>query len=348
MYKVTLAMPVYNVEKYVEHALMSALNQTFDEIEFVIIDDKGVDTSMDIVKNIKLTHPRGNSIRIVDHLINKGPGATRNTAIKEAKGRYLFIMDSDDEIVPNCIEVLYNEIQKSSVNFVAASFAVCENNHVNVVETYLLPNKRMTGQYALAHYYYHEGNPFFVATWNKLYDVNFLRSNNIECIPSHVNEDILFNFQLAIHTTSFILLNNVTYYYYLHEGTTMHIQKKIGLSVKTAEQYKEILIQKRTHIFDDRIFSKYGYLFAENYVDELYIVSQRLIISPTLSKKQKQSYLKAYCDLSLLKNRKFRLKKKRLRVFFFLLKQNDNPVYQWFVVSMIAHFISFCKKINKS
>jgi glycosyltransferase involved in cell wall biosynthesis len=339
-------MPVYNVEKYVEHALLSALNQTFDDIEFVIIDDKGVDASMDIVKHIMLTHPRGNSIRIVDHLINKGPGATRNTAIKEAKGRYLYFMDSDDEIALNCIEVLYNEMQNNSVDFVAASFAVCQSNHVNVIERYLLPKEKKIGQYALAHYYYYEGNPFFVATWNKLYDVEFLRSNNIECVPSHVNEDILFNFQLAIHTTSFILINDVTYYYYLHAGTTMHIQKKQGLSVKTAEQYREILLQKRTHIFDDKIFLKYGYLFAENYIDELYIISQRLITSPMLSKKQRQSYLGAYCDLSLLNKWKFRLKKKRLRVFFFLIRQSHNNLYQWFIVSMMTYLVLFCKRFR--
>ena len=51
-YKVTLAMPVYNVEKYVERALLSALNQTFDSIEFLIVDDKGTDRSMEIVSEI--------------------------------------------------------------------------------------------------------------------------------------------------------------------------------------------------------------------------------------------------------------------------------------------------------
>lgn len=58
-YKVTLAMPVYNVEKYVERALLSALNQTFDSIEFLIVDDKGTDRSMEIVSEIVSTHPRG-------------------------------------------------------------------------------------------------------------------------------------------------------------------------------------------------------------------------------------------------------------------------------------------------
>lgn len=89
-YKVTLAMPVYNVEKYVERALLSALNQTFDSIEFLIVDDKGTDRSMEIVSEIVSTHPRGKDVRIIDHVVNQGTGATKNSAIREAKGEYLF------------------------------------------------------------------------------------------------------------------------------------------------------------------------------------------------------------------------------------------------------------------
>ena len=102
-YKVTLAMPVYNVEKYVERALLSALNQTFDSIEFLIVDDKGTDRSMEIVSEIVSTHPRGKDVRIIDHVVNQGTGATKNSAIREAKGEYLFFMDSDDCLSRDCI-----------------------------------------------------------------------------------------------------------------------------------------------------------------------------------------------------------------------------------------------------
>ena len=80
MCKITIAIPVYNVEKYVENSILSALNQTYDDIEFLIIDDKGSDASMEIVKRIQSTHPRGNSIRIIDHGVNRGLATARNTA----------------------------------------------------------------------------------------------------------------------------------------------------------------------------------------------------------------------------------------------------------------------------
>ena len=65
MYKVSLAIPIYNVSLFVERALLSVLNQTYDNIEYLIVDDKGQDDSMDIVHRIIKDHPRGKDIRII-------------------------------------------------------------------------------------------------------------------------------------------------------------------------------------------------------------------------------------------------------------------------------------------
>ena len=67
-------MPIYNVEKYIERALLSALNQTYQNLEILIVDDLGHDNSMDIVYQLKITHPIGNCIRIITHKKNLGFG----------------------------------------------------------------------------------------------------------------------------------------------------------------------------------------------------------------------------------------------------------------------------------
>ena len=121
---ITLAMPVYNVEEYVERALLSALNQTYDNIEYLVIDDKGNDNSMTIVKNIVSTHPRGKSVRVIEHPVNLGLGEARNTSINQANGEYLFFLDSDDEITPDCIKKLYEEMLKTNVDMVGGSHMI--------------------------------------------------------------------------------------------------------------------------------------------------------------------------------------------------------------------------------
>ena len=152
---ITLSMPIYNVEKYIERALLSALNQTYQNLEILIVDDLGHDNSMDIVYQLKSTHPRGNCIRIITHKKNLGLGGTRNTAIESAQGKYLYFMDSDDAIVPDCIETLYNIISHEKVDFVAAGINQIDENE-NSLKITNYPNITRKGKLCMAQYFYEE------------------------------------------------------------------------------------------------------------------------------------------------------------------------------------------------
>ena len=79
MDKVTLGIPIYNAANLVERTLLSALNQTYPNIEFIFVDDKG--NSMDIVRRIIAEHPRRNAVRIIDQKHNQGTGAARNAIV---------------------------------------------------------------------------------------------------------------------------------------------------------------------------------------------------------------------------------------------------------------------------
>ena len=86
---VSIGVPVYNVELYIEKCLLSILNQTYKELEIIVVDDCGTDKSMQIVNDIRLSHPNGDKIRIIKHPSNKGIGEARNTIIKACKGKYV-------------------------------------------------------------------------------------------------------------------------------------------------------------------------------------------------------------------------------------------------------------------
>ena len=120
MYKVSVGIPVYNVAAYVERALLSALNQTFPDIEYIIVDDKGTDNSMDIVRRVISEHPRGKDVRIIEQEVNKGLGAARDTMIANATAPYIYFMDSDDELTADAIALLYNAMSVSGGAQVAA------------------------------------------------------------------------------------------------------------------------------------------------------------------------------------------------------------------------------------
>jgi glycosyltransferase involved in cell wall biosynthesis len=207
---VTLSMPVYNVEPYIEKALLSALHQTYEKIEYIIVDDGGTDNSMDIVRKIRGLHPRGNAIKIIKHPKNIGTGASRNTAIDNARGHYLFFMDSDDEITPDCIQKLYDEMQRSDVDFVQGStttFPVDVNNtspiHISGEKNIHVERKKEKMINILNS----------IVVWNRLYKISFLRSNNIRCIPYHTVEDIYFTFQVSVKANAYSTIPDITYLY---------------------------------------------------------------------------------------------------------------------------------------
>lgn len=229
-YEVTLAMPVYDVEDFVEASLLSALNQSFESIEFLIIDDKGHDNSMNVINKVIDCHPRGKHVRIVDHVANKGTGATKNSAIKEATGKYLFFMDSDDILEKDCIKDLYEKIQKEKVDVVIASWDRIGLNG-DKVDNWRVYEQTIRGEYAIVKYMecypqsllylYKENIGFFVQTWNKLYRLDMLRNAKVECVPYHRNEDPWFDFQLIANAKSIAAIDKVTYHYLIREGSTV-------------------------------------------------------------------------------------------------------------------------------
>lgn len=120
--QITIGMPVYHVEKYVRKSLLSALDQDFTlPYEILIVDDCGTDRSMDIVHEVISQHPSGDKVRIIRHDKNLGLGEARNTIIRNAKGKYLFFLDSDDWIFSNSLSVLYAKAEETQAEVTCGS-----------------------------------------------------------------------------------------------------------------------------------------------------------------------------------------------------------------------------------
>lgn len=248
-------MPIYNVEKYIERALLSALNQTYQNLEILVVDDLGHDNSMDIVHQLKSTHPRGNCIRIITHKKNLGLGGTRNTAIKSAQGEYLYFMDSDDAIVPDCIETLYNIISQEKVDFVAAGINQIDENE-NSLKITNYPNITRKGKLCMAQYFYEEKNDIWVTTWNKLYNLSFLKESHIHFLEHVYHEDIVMHAMLALKTRSFTLTNQATYLYNCkREDSITNIEQ--GYTLKHLNDLTIVFSEIRRLIQADNNLSKH-------------------------------------------------------------------------------------------
>ena len=125
---VTIAIPVYNVEKYIKSCLQSVLCQSYKNIEVLIIDDCGTDGSMDIVRQIKNINPRGGAMRIISNKQNQGIATVRNQMIDEANGDYLFFLDSDDYITEDAISIMVDSSIRYQSEVTYASFRTIYNS----------------------------------------------------------------------------------------------------------------------------------------------------------------------------------------------------------------------------
>ncbi|SDI32887.1 glycosyltransferase [Proteiniclasticum ruminis] len=111
---VSIVVPVYNTEKYLKRCIDSIIDQTFDNYEVILINDGSTDSSLDILKEYADEY---DNFFLISQ-INMGQGAARNSGLSKAKGKYIYFMDSDDYILPDTIEFLYNACEKDELDLI--------------------------------------------------------------------------------------------------------------------------------------------------------------------------------------------------------------------------------------
>lgn len=117
--KVSVIIPIYKVEAFIERCATTLLEQTLHEVEYIFVDDATPDRSIQILKEVVARYPeRKEQVRIVHHAENKGLPAARNTGLALATGEYIFHCDSDDYVEPTMLEELYNAAQNTNADIV--------------------------------------------------------------------------------------------------------------------------------------------------------------------------------------------------------------------------------------
>lgn len=244
-YNITIGMPVYGVEKYIRKCLLSVLNQTFqDKIEILVVDDLGPDKSMDIVREIQATHPKGGKIRILTQPQNMGCWAARNRILDEAQGEYLLLVDSDDYLSEDAVEKMYEAAEKYHAEAVYGSVESVDEEgcSANFSQGDMkLPFKTLLGKDELACY----ANQNLHATlynfiWNVLLRMDFLRKHQLRFHETRFADDILFETDMQPFIERAVLLPDNTYYYVLRPGSLSNFQVRKEIKLAEIEQYIKI------------------------------------------------------------------------------------------------------------
>ena len=223
-YEVTIGIPVYKSAPYIRRALMSALEQTYPSIEFLLVDDCGDDGSIDIIREIADAHPRRKDIRVIKNGKNMGVAASRNAIIEEAKGAYLYFMDSDDAIADKTIELLMGGICQYDAEIAFGSYERIELSGERHVWQY--PSLQLFGEDQLACFAYRKYGGIQASACNYLVKTSILRDHDFRFIDTDYWEDMAFTFNLVTYISKAVLLPDITYSYCCHENSLSNYQER--------------------------------------------------------------------------------------------------------------------------
>lgn len=223
MIKVSVIIPVYNVEEYIEECLVSVLNQTIKDIEIICVDDGSSDASVDIIQKYA-TDKR----IIVFQKENGGQASARNIGVTMASGEYIYFLDSDDYLVPNAMELLYEEAVKynlDNVYFDAESFFESEElkkKHSNFIDYYIRNNdysEVVTGLKLLQQM--DENNEFRVSPCLQFLKKSFLDKYDLHFEEGFIHEDELYSLEIALCAKRTKHIREVLYLRRVRESSTM-------------------------------------------------------------------------------------------------------------------------------
>ncbi len=310
MAKVSIIIPVYNTEQYLRQCLDSVINQTFQDIEIIVVNDSSTDNSVSIIKEYQ---QKDNRIVLINVSNNGGLSKSRNIGIKEAKSKYIAFVDSDDWIRKDYVEFLFNNIEKLECDV----FAGC----------YSLYNDK-TSQYKIRQYSFlttkSKNNKSLIvipsincSPWCKIYNREFLLKNNL-FFKLKGREDCLFLYELVMNKVKIIYINEPIYFYRVNRK-----QSITSFSYFILHDAIFLLKAIRKSLDNKNLFEEYFRVF---YTYSFIFISFALIYS-NIAKKRTQKMLMVAKKFLFYNSSKYTNLFDKFAVFIFKFFLNHASIY---------------------
>ena len=251
MKKISVILPVYNVEKYIKECVLSVFEQDYGNIELVAVDDCGTDKSIEIVQNLYSKSPTHVDCKLYRHSQNRGLSAARNTGIQKATGEYILFLDSDDKLMAHCISHLVRRMEETDADAVIYDF-LSDGKNSNMASHLCSPVPVLDGNEnvlsALANCW------FTVTAWSKFVKKSFIESNKLYFKEGILNEDAPWTFQLCLCADKIAFLDEKLYFYRYNPASIMTSSKKqrVNESNEIALQIFYDEIKKRSNLWENK------------------------------------------------------------------------------------------------
>lgn len=271
--KISLIIPVYNVEKYIHKTLESVLAQTFTDYEVIMINDGSTDGSLAVLEEYANKYE---NFKLIDQN-NCGLSRARNVGVKAAVGDYIAFLDSDDFLAPDFLEVLYNSAEENGADIACCNYYLYYDKSC---KKFYMPFTAKTGVYsneiALKKLILDISFHFFM--WNKLFKRILFVDNDIIFYDMYF-EDVAVCPQLFFYANKVSFVNKALYYYRRHEGSIISLidAPKTNDFIKSFGIIRNFLEEKNVYEKYKSVFKLYafrfkfqvGYCIVTDHIDKL-------------------------------------------------------------------------------
>ncbi len=248
MAKVSVIIPVYNAEDYLEQCVRSVMNQTLRDIEILCVDDGSPDSSLEILKKLRAEDDR---VKIISQP-NGGAGAARNNGLRNAAGEYLSFLDADDFFEPNMLEEAVTAADKYKADFVVFNSDQYHMDKQDFVEVPWVLRTSDIPPYMPFSYRQLTDNVFktFVGwAWDKLYRRSFVMEHNIWYQEQRTTNDMLFVFTALVTAKRIAIVNKVLAHQRRGGGATLSVTRE-----KSWRCFYDALTALRQRLVEEDIF----------------------------------------------------------------------------------------------
>ena len=224
--KISVIVPVYNTEKFLPTCLESIINQTYQNLEIIIINDGSTDSSLTLCEQYQKQDKR---IKIINKK-NEGQAIARNTGIKESTGNYIHFIDSDDFISLNYYENMLKAGEKTNADILIGGIYNEKSPHLSFkfknLNCYTSTLDKLEKTLITTYHY----------AWRYLIKREFITKNNLQFIPKRLMEDGPFIIKAAILANKIITVPKVEYFYRYNHNSIMNKPTKTAITKKKADK----------------------------------------------------------------------------------------------------------------
>jgi len=282
MDKISIIVPIYNVEKYLRECIDSIINQTYTNLEIILVNDGATDTSPEICEEYAAMY---NNIKIVNK-VNGGLSDARNAGLEQATGEYIIFTDSDDYLAPNSCEVLYNAIKDTDLEFVSANFAFT-NNDGTPWKKPMFSDKFENTELSIEEY----KKSFYLlncGVWNKIFRKDFIEKNKLRFEIGLPSEDDIFVTLAFMKAKKSYYIKDVVYYYRQRDTK----KGNLSISYNCSMDYFKGINKTYKIVYKNFKANKQMNFYRYYYAKRISYILYKFIDSKALTDKEKIKVLK--------------------------------------------------------